>query len=94
MNRIVRTIDLTRNTLLAVFAGVLLALLPATASATDVRLVSYVSYAYQGNFADLATDGVQNFDLINQSSSPASRIVGVLRHPIVSGAKRSAPGIL
>jgi hypothetical protein len=67
MNRTVRTTVLTPRTLMASLAGVLLAFLPMAALATDVRLVNYVSYTYQGNSADLATDGVQNFDLNNQS---------------------------
>jgi hypothetical protein len=43
-------------------AGLLLAFSPATALATDVRLVNYVSYSYIETFADLETDGIQNFD--------------------------------
>ena len=46
----------------AALAGLLVTFSPATALATDVRLVNYVSYSYKGTSADLETDGVQNFD--------------------------------
>jgi hypothetical protein len=53
----------------ATLAGLLLAFSPATALATDVRLVNFVSYSYMSSSADLATDGVQNFDMDNQSDA-------------------------
>lgn len=44
---------------------VLLALVPVFASATQVKLVNYVSYTYVDSTANLATDGVQNLDAEN-----------------------------
>ncbi len=54
--------------LVAVLLGALLALSTATAMATDVRLVNFVSYTYKGLSADLETDGVQNFDTAQSNS--------------------------
>jgi len=51
----------------AMLAGLLLAFSSTTVLATDVRLVNYVAYTYLNATADLSTDGVQNFDLENQS---------------------------
>jgi len=51
----------------ATFAAVLLALLPAAALATNVRLVNYVAYTYSGTTADISTDGVENLDNVSQS---------------------------
>jgi hypothetical protein len=50
------------------FAFAVLAMSSASALATDVRLVSYVSYAPSGNTVDITTDGVQNFDTVNSSN--------------------------
>jgi hypothetical protein len=47
---------------LSMFGVVLLALIPAVAAATQVKLVNYVAYTYAGSTADLTTDGVQNLD--------------------------------
>ena len=47
----------------AVLAVLLLAATSTTASATNMRLVNYVSYTYSGNSADLGTDGVENLDI-------------------------------
>jgi hypothetical protein len=55
--------------LAATFAVVLLALSPAAALATNVRLVNYVAYTYSGTSADISTDGVENLDTINPSYS-------------------------
>ena len=55
--------------LAATFAVILLALSPAAALATNVRLVNYVAYTYSGNSATLSTDGVQNLDMISQSDA-------------------------
>jgi hypothetical protein len=46
----------------AAFAIVLIALAPRAALATGVFLVNYAAYTYQGNSADLMTDGVANPD--------------------------------
>ena len=53
----------------ALAAGVVLALSPAAAGATDVRLVNYVAYTYMGSSATLHTDGVQNFAADSQSKA-------------------------
>jgi hypothetical protein len=53
----------------AALAGLLFALSSATAMATNVRLVNYVAYTTSGNTADLATDGVQNMDMDDPTSS-------------------------
>ena len=63
MNRSTRTGFMTRTAMkAAALALVLLALSPAAALATNVRLVNYAAYTYLGNAADLMTDGVQNLD--------------------------------
>jgi len=49
-------------------AGAVLTLASAPALATNVRLVSYVSYTNTGNTADLYTDGVENLDFTNPTS--------------------------
>ena len=54
--------------LTATLAVVLLALSPAAALATNVRLVNYVAYTYSGGSATLSTDGVQNLDGDNPSN--------------------------
>jgi len=46
----------------ATIVGALLGLVPLSADATDVRLVNFVDYTYQGTSADLGTDGVANHD--------------------------------
>ena len=53
--------------LVAVLLGALLALSAATAVATDVRLVNFVSYSYIGLSANLETDGVKNFDAVQSN---------------------------
>ena len=55
--------------LAATFAVILLALSPAAALATNVRLVNYVSYTYNGSTATLHTDGVQNLDANDPSNA-------------------------
>jgi hypothetical protein len=62
MSRTAPTSVMTRATMVAALAAVLLSLSPA-ALATDARIVSYVSYTYLGNSAELASDGVRNLDL-------------------------------
>ena len=57
------------STLAAAFAVILLALSPAVALATSVRLVNYVSYTYNGSTATLHTDGVQNLDANDPSNA-------------------------
>lgn len=69
MNCTVHTSVMTRTSMMAALALVLLALSPAAALATNVRLVNYAAYTYLGNSADLMTDGVQNLDLVNSSYS-------------------------
>jgi hypothetical protein len=46
----------------AAFAIVLIALAPRAALATNVILVNYAAYTYQGRSAVLMTDGVENLD--------------------------------
>jgi len=53
--------------LVAVLLGALLALSAATAVATDVRLVNFVSYSYSRLSANLETDGVKNFDAVQSN---------------------------
>jgi hypothetical protein len=62
MSRTVPTSVMTRATMMAALAAVLLSLSPA-ALATDARIISYVSYTYMANSAELASDGVRNLDL-------------------------------
>jgi hypothetical protein len=54
--------------LTAALAGILLAIMPAVALATDVRLFDFVGYSYQGDFADLRSDGVRNLNTKSASS--------------------------
>lgn len=85
MNRPSRTFAMTRNTLMGALVAVLLALSPSVALATDVRLVNYVSYTYSNITATLSTDGVQNFDL-NDQSYPLRLELWAFAAPYASGA--------
>jgi hypothetical protein len=70
MIRTIRNQVAHRTALLAAtFAAVMFALLPASAMATNVRLVNYVAYTYSGATADISTDGVQNLDANNPSDA-------------------------
>jgi len=70
--------------LAATFAVILLALSPAAALATNVRLVNYVAYTYAGASADISTDGVQSLDLVN-SSGPLRLELWAFSSPYVEG---------
>jgi Repeat of unknown function (DUF5648) len=68
----------------ALAVATLLALSPAAAWATDVRLVNYAAYAYLGGTADLKTDGVQNFDA-DSTSKPLRLELWAFSSPYVGG---------
>lgn len=84
MNRTVQVSGMTRATMMAAFAAVLLAFSPSAALATNVRLVNYVAYSYMGTSANLASDGVQNMDF-GSPTDPLRLELWAFSSPYVAG---------